>query len=523
MAAGRRGRPYQVPHDESPIGAARVDVDSRVGWLLLMSRLHHPDPELALGESFNAALRRVGLQADRSAVSRWESGTVTPRYSVLVAYEQALGLRGGQLTSVVNAQRRAFGGPGLPAWMPILDAKSEGFHERLDALFDTLLEGPATGPEWTSLAHHVAAAGTMYVHGRVWEELSAKLINQMARSVGVAYLQRFEAMRLLLEHRIAHPWLLRATADFLDDPAVQIVNDPMGVLEISTAPESAELVLDRFLTTKSRDVLGAASDAVAIKVEQGFYTDEQVGSIELALQARLAQPDADTALFEELIVAMPDPARTRLVKATRGLVGSEQVAQSASHGERFSPETTRHVSEAIANELRERFPASRLYDEDRMTPRLIREALFSSRVGRAHYASLALLGSPFRSELANVLAIEVESIGLDGPLTPRFARLMRYLSGPAQEEALLSWLPKAPPAVARDFALTVGHLLSDRPLRGLLPLIAGDRSSLDRALIYGLGMRQATALHELAADERRPPHVRAAAEWWKRHGGAVRV
>ncbi|MEP6667123.1 MAG: helix-turn-helix transcriptional regulator [Nocardioidaceae bacterium] len=135
MAPGRRGRPYQVPEDTTSLRAASVNVDARVGWLLLMSRLHHHDPDLALGEQFNAALRRVGLQADRSAVSRWESGKVTPRYSVLVAYEQALGLRAGQLTSVVNALRRALGGEGLPAWMPILDSRSEGFHERLDSLF----------------------------------------------------------------------------------------------------------------------------------------------------------------------------------------------------------------------------------------------------------------------------------------------------------------------------------------------------------------------------------------------------
>ena len=118
MAAGRRGRPYQVPEDHTPIGGDSIDIDARVGWLLLMSRLHHPDPDLALGECFNAALRKVGLQADRSAVSRWESGKVTPRYSVLVAYEQALGLRVGQLTSVVNAQRRAFGGEGLSGTGP---------------------------------------------------------------------------------------------------------------------------------------------------------------------------------------------------------------------------------------------------------------------------------------------------------------------------------------------------------------------------------------------------------------------
>jgi hypothetical protein len=297
----------------------------------------------------------------------------------------------------------------------------------------------------------------------------------------------------------------------------------MGVLEISTAPESAQLVLDRFMTTRSHGVLGAAADAVAIKVDEGFYDAEQIGSIELALQARLTQPDADTALLEELIVAMPDPARSRLVKATRGLEGSDQVAQSASHGERFSSETSRQVSEVLAASLRERFPASRLYDEDRLTPRLIREALFSSRVGRAHYASLALVGSPFRSELAAVLADEIEKVGLEDAITARFARLLRYLSRPEQEDALLRWLPKAPPAVARDFALAIGHLLSDRPLRELLPLVVNDRSLLDRALIYALGMRQATALHELAADEKRPEHVRAAADWWKRHGGAVRV
>jgi transcriptional regulator with XRE-family HTH domain len=523
MAAGRRGRPYQVPEDQTPIGGPTVDIDSRVGWLLLMSRLHHHDPDLALGDSFNAALRNVGLQADRSAVSRWESGKVTPRYSVLVAYENALGLRAGQLTSVVNAQRRAFGGEGLPAWMPILDSSSEGFHEALDSLFDHVLDNPATGPEWTSLAHHISAAGTMYVHGQVWRRLSENLINQMARSVGVAYLQRFEAVRLLLEHRVAHPWILRATGDFLDDPAVQVINDPMGVLELSDTLEAAAVVLDKFFTTKSPDVLGAAADAVAIKVEQDCYTAEQLDSIELAVTVRLQSPDASASMFEELIMTMPEAARARLIKACRGLVGHEQVAQSAAHGERFSPDTARRVSERIADTIRERLPAGNLYDDDKMTPRLIREALFSSRVGRNHYASLALLGSPFRPLLAETLAGEIETGGLDDPLTGRFARLLRYLSTPKQEDALLAWLPKAPPGVARDMALTVGHMPSDYPLRDLLPLIVGDRSLLDRALIYALGMRQATALRELASDPERPEHVRQAAEWWRRQGGAVRV
>ena len=72
-------------------------------------------------------------------------------------------------------------------------------------------------------------------------------------------------------------------------------------------------------------------------------------------------------------------------------------------------------------------------------------------------------------------------------------------------------------------ALTLGHLPSDRPLDEMVTLIAGDRSVLDRALLYGLGMRQAQALTDVAEDTKQPEHVRAAAQWWLRQGGAVRI
>lgn len=523
MAAGRRGRPYQVPEDSTSVRGGTVNVDARVGWLLLMSRLHHHDPDLALGDQFNAALRSVGLRADRSAVSRWESGKVTPRYSVLVAYEQALGLRSGQLTSVVNALRRGLGGEGLAAWMPILDSRSAGFHEGLDAIFDSLLDGTATGPEWTSLGHHVAATDAMYVHGRVWEELSRKLINQMARSVGVAYLQRLEAVRLLLEHRVAHPWLLKAVGDYLDDDAVQIINDPMGILEISTAPVAAEVILERLFTTHSDDVFGAAVDAAAIKIQDDFYGPRQIRKIEQVVLRKLGEPNATAAGLEELINALPEDSQARLLAGSRGITGHHELVEVAAHGERFSPDTTRRVSQRIADEIRDQLPAGNLYDDDKLTPRLIREGLFSALSNRMHFSSIALAGSPFRPYLAAALADEIDSVGLDHPLAPRFARLLRYNAGPAQEDRLLEWVPQAPAQVARDMALTLGHLPSNRPLDDLVPLIKGDRSVLDRALLYGLGMRQAEALTAVADDPHQPDHVRAAARWWQRQGGAVRV
>lgn len=522
MAAGRRGRPYQVPEDTTSVRASTVDVHARVGWLLLMSRLHHPDRELALGDAFNAALSAVGVQADRSAVSRWESGKAAPRYAVLVGYEKVLGLPEGQLTSVVNAQRREFGGGDLAAWAPVLDPHSTGFHQRLDTLFDALLEGPGTGPQWAALAQHVAVTHGIYVHGSVWRRLSTALINQLTRSVAAAYLERMEAVRLLLGHQVAETWLLRATDEYLEDPAVQVVNDPMGVLEISTAPQAAKVVLDKLLTTRSPQVLTAAVEAVAAKIHSGCYTASQLEEIERSVVSRLQGPDVSAAVFEELTLVMPKEASERLLVASRGVTGHEELAQVAAHGELVDPGVAQGVSQRIAQMACARMPECRLYEVDKLTPRLIREALFAGRNVLMHHASLALQGSPFRVPVAAALVAETERYGLDDPLAARFSRLLRYLAGPDQEESLLAWLPMAPPAVARDLGHTLGHIDSTRHLDELPALLRGDDAVVDRALLYGLGMRQAEALKGLAEDPDSAAPVRQAAHWWLRQGGAVR-
>ncbi|MGH3364399.1 MAG: helix-turn-helix domain-containing protein [Nocardioidaceae bacterium] len=520
MAGGRRGRPYQVPEDNTSLRAPTVDVNARVGWLLLMSRLHSADEELASGEVFNHRLAAVGLRADRSAVSRWESGKVTPRYSVLQAYEQALSLRPGQLTSTVNALRRAFGGENLPAWTPVFDPSSTDFHASLDALFDRLLsDRPGVGSDWTSLAHHIAATDVMYVHGQVWRNLTAKLIDEMTRGVGIAYLQRFEAVRLLLDHSRAQPWLLHATGDFLADPAVQVINDPMGVLEVCRAPEAARVVLDQFVTTRSWPVVLASLGAVGIKLDEGAYSDEQIDLIERTALARIEEAEGTAAGFEELVVSMPEPARSRMLKAAQGLVGHEELAQAAAHGERFSPDTTRRVSQRIADKVRALLPAGTLYDDDRLTPRLIREALFAARSNHMHYAAIALVGSQLRSGLATVLADEIDHGGLDDPMSPRYAHLLRYVVETPQEEAVLRWLQDASAEMARDFAIAIGHLPSDRSLDELLPLIDREGSPMERRLLYALGMRQSPLLDKIRDDESRPVAVRDAARWWIRQGG----
>lgn len=522
MSAGRRGRPYQVPEDRTSLRASTVDVDARVGWLLLMSRLHHRNSEFALGGPFMAALSELGLQADRSAVSRWESGKMQPRFSVLTAYERVLELRQGQLSTVVNALRRAYSPEGQRAWAPVLDPQSEAFHLRLDHLLDVLLSEKATGPDWTEFGYFVSAPDLLYLHGSVWRELTFRLMDQMARSVGLAYLQRFEAIHILLQHRIAQSWLLRAAGDYLSDPSVQIVNDPVGVLQISTAPEAAAVLLEKFEQTDSESVFEATVSGIAYKVHMGQFSTADLDRIEATLLRAMHDRQREIGGLEELLVAMPEPAQRRLMDASRGMRGHQDLATVAAHGEWVRPDRARRVSQQMADHIRAQLPSASMYDEDQMTPRIIREALFSARGEHRHHASLTLLGSPFRKHLAAALADQIDASPWDDPSVPRLQRLLRYLAGPQQEPTLLRWAADADDSVLRETVRTLGHLPpSGADLAILVNRLRGDDSMLDRAILYGLGMRQDRKLIAIANDTHRAAPLRSAATWWLRQGGAV--
>lgn len=523
MSTGRRGRPYQVPEDRSAIGTPTVDVDSRVGWLLLMSRLHHENSELALGGPFMAALSDTGLQADRSAVSRWESGKMQPRFSVLSAYERVLELRPGQLSSVVNALRRAYSPEAQRAWTPVLDPQSDQFHLRLDFLLDVLRSDKATGPDWTEFGHYVSAPDMLYLHGSVWQELTYRLVDQMAHSVGLAYVQRFEAIRILLQHRMAASWLLKATGDYLSDPEVQIVNDPVGVLEISPTAEAAQILLECFVRPESEAVFEAAVPGIAYKVRTGQYSDSEIDVIEATLMRLMRQRAREIEGLEAVLVSMPEPAQSRLVEAARGLHGHSELATAAAYGEWVAPDTAKKVSQQIAEHVRAQLPSASLYDEDSMTPRIIRDALFSVYGEHRHYSSLALLGSPFRGHVAAALIEQVDAAAREDPTVPRMLRLLSYLAGPEHEEKLLSWIPEAAEPILREIALTLGHLPpSGADLAVLVSRLGGRAPMVDRAILYGLGMRGDGSLAAIADDTSYSTSVRESASWWLRRGGAVR-
>jgi hypothetical protein len=225
--------------------------------------------------------------------------------------------------------------------------------------------------------------------------------------------------------------------------------------------------------------------------------------------------------LQELVVSMPETAQTRLSESTRGLPGHAELAALAVHGEWVRPEVARRISQQLADEVRSRFPSAALYDDDPMTPRILREALFSARGSHRHLASLALLGSPFRAELADVLAGHLDVADLDDSVAERLMRLLRYLVGPSQERMLVTWIDKGEPARLCDIAVALGQLHASTV--DLAPLVEhlGRQPALDRAILYCLGMREDDALVGLAKDDSRPSSIRDGAAWWLRQGGAV--
>src|SRR5690349_6062887 len=142
-SARRAGRVQQIAYDATPLNAAQVDIDARIGWMLAMSRLHHVDAAFADGRFFAAALADAGFPASRSLISRWESGEIAISYEGMSAYERALGLEEGRLSSLTGYIRSAIPGVRTRVVRPQLDVTSDGFSRRLDDLLDLAEEGEA--------------------------------------------------------------------------------------------------------------------------------------------------------------------------------------------------------------------------------------------------------------------------------------------------------------------------------------------------------------------------------------------
>ena len=520
---GRPGRIQQIAYDATPLTAAQPDVEARIGWLLAMSRLHHPNSDFADGRTFVAALADSGLQVSRSQISRWESGEAAISYEAAAAYERALDLRPGRLSSLTGYIRTAIPGIKTRVMRPKLDPTSREFALRLDELIDLAEAGRAKAVDWQDLGWHLSTAHLVHLRAQTWEALANEVVNIIPRSINVAYRQYSTAAMNMATVPRAQDFLVSAISTYLADPDVQVVTNPLGLLDHLPTREAADLVLTLIEQPPTEGAYHLAIWVATSKVLRGDFTAEErtrLGMIVLRLWR--ANPTKAAKDLAELVAALPEGLRATLTEAA-SRTGQGRVGYTIEHGESMVASQARAMAWRLAESARPRAAGSPEYGEDRMLVRLIREVLFHRDSERRHLAALVLASSPFRGPVVEEMLGVLGETDMPGWVRSRAATTIRYLAEDEHRLRLLHWLQDPDPDVAAPIAQTIGHLsyapVSDQALRQAL---GPEWSMVERARMYALGMSGSAGLRAINRSATAPAWQKAAARWWIAIGPAVR-
>ena len=519
---GRPGRVQQIAYDATPLTAAQPDVDARIGWLLAMSRLHHEDTTFADGRTFVKALADAGLNVSRSQISRWESGEAAVSYEATTAYERALGLLPGRLSSLTGYIRAAIPGIKARVLRPKLDPASREFALRLDDLVDLAEDGRAKAADWQELGWHLSAAPLVHLRSSTWHNLADQLVTIIPRSVNVAYRQYSTAAMNMATVPRAQDFMVSAIATYLSNPDVQVVTNPLGLLDQLPTREAADLVLNMIENPPKASAYYLAIWVATSKVLRGDFTpDERTRLGMIVLRIWRANPTAAARDLAELIAALPEGLRASLTHAA-SRAGQRRAGYVIEHGEGLVASEARTTAWELAEGARGRAPGDPEYGEDRMLVRLLREVLFHRDSERRHLAALVLASSPFRGPVADELLDLLADSQRPEWVRGRAATTIRYVANDEHRLRLLHWVRDPDPDVAEPIAQTLGHLryapVSDQALRTALgPQLSG----VERARMYALGMTGSAGLRALNRSSTAPPWQKAAARWWLQIGSAV--
>lgn len=522
--AGRRpGRIQQIAHDATPLNSATVDLEARLGWLLAMSRLHHPDPGWRDGRTFVTALGDAGVPTSRSLLSRWESGEIPASYEAMAGYERVLQLPAGQLSSVTAYLATALPSVRPRLARPRLDPSTPAFSARFDELIDRCEAGAGEPRDWQDLGWHLTTVPLAHLRRSTWATLCTRLCDELPRTVKLAYRQYTAASFDIAGVPRAQGHLVDAIAAYVADPDVQVITTPAGLLDQLPTRAAAALVLDTVAAPTHDAALRTGVWLATQKLTRGHFTpDERDRLLSVVLTRWRRNPARAAEELAELVAVMPEAMRSALVQAATQ-AGRRKLGYVVEHGEEVPAAKARVFAQGLADDARDRVPQDAAYAEDRMLTRLVREALFHRDSERRHLASLLLASSPFGtatgSSLLEVLGGHDHSPWVRG----RLATLVRYLCDDSHRLRVVALLQDPVEQVRVALAQSLGHLSPSSTSDQSLRLSLGRADSLtERARIYALGMSGSPGLASILRSSAAPEWQRSAARWWLRRGAAIR-
>lgn len=504
------------------MSSPHVNCDQRIAWLLTTSRMFADDPELSRRDGFIKALAEHGVHVDNSRISRWESGLQAVPGRVVAAYERVLGLPDCSLVAVAAGLRRACGDPGLPA----RDAgtiEEGGADADLDALLDLAESGRATGGQWLRLVHQLSSYDRVFLRQDEWGRLTHRLVRELAGSVSVGFVRRYEAAAALVRCPSAQRHMTRAIGGFVTDPDTQVVAPVLRLL-VEIPDEAVGALVLRLLDSESRHLRGAAASVAAAKVARGQYPASALARLEAHVVGSLRRPGPlDQRLDSyDLAVQLPDEAWDRALGGLRKKRAFDLVTHSRKHGELVPAAQTSATIQQLSAAIQRDTPAHNPHEPDAMLRRLLREALLHAHKTRRHHAAQLLAASPYAPAISRHCQ-DLANSANDLMSARALTVLMRVGHGEWRSRLMLQALAETRPSIRARALVNLG--LSPEPIRpqeadALVGRLDDKSSPNERhATMFALGMTGAPLVQVLTGHA--DAGLSGSARWWVQQGPAV--
>jgi hypothetical protein len=494
----------------------------RLAWLLRSWRLHRPDAPLGDPAAFAAALTTHGCPATADRVVGWESGAVDPPYAAWIGYERVLGVEHCLLASAREYLRVSLPGGTLPTVLAASHEDADHAAAERERLLALAAAGAATPTQWTSLALHLAGDASWSQSGGEARALSDEIVGQLARGVHTSYrLISIAAANLAQVPALREP-LVASIRRYLGDPDVQVVHDPLGLLDQISSPDAADLVLDLFERAPNRTLyLHAVWQATQMVLRDGFDDRQRARLGVLVLARWRADPEQAPVDLAQLIAVLPSGFREAFSRAAAQW-GNTDFGYVLEHGEDVTAASAERLATRLVNAVAAANPAPLESDRGELAS-LVRESLFHRESEQRHLASVLLSASPYAAQVGEAALDALGERDTVSLARGRAATLCTYLATEDHRLRLSPFVGDADETVAAAVTVALGHIAfaptTDQVLRHLIP---GHPGSLGRGHMYALGMTGSPGLEAIAGSSSAPEWQRRAARWWLRTGPAIR-
>lgn len=510
-----RGRPPSLPEDLTPFDAPTVDLGARAAWLLRVSRLLSSDEDARRLRTFAAQATDDGSSLDPARISQMETGAAPVTLPAITAYEDLLHLPAGTIRGTLQLLGQSLPGAHSPVLVRPRPYDDPGLvQRRLDRVYASVQTGRAQGGDWLDLTDLLTSRPGMLLPTAVLDDLTYRLVGEMALSVGSAFTSRFLALRTMVVTPALSRSVARGVTALVDQPGVGPVIDVLTLLgETESVPNARQLVT--MLRTRTGAARSGAAHALLNLVVMNNLPATEVASLERTIVELLGSGDDEACDTAMLLYRRLPRASARRVRARLGglpVEGEPRLSSPASL-------ERRHRDHAVVRPLARHALAGTPLDEDPLLLRLLREVVFSRRLERRHESSLLLMASPYRPALADALMVRMP-LETDDEVRSAFSVLLGYLAGSSHVPALVGWLTSPDPDLRATALRALAHAGTVPPDLDL-PGLAEDATVSDGALLYLAGMTGHPALEVLAVDRARNHEFRQQAGWWLSAGPRV--